>query len=71
MRKVAIRTPTVLLVPLCTESGNFAAIWMKAFTTYSVFYFRRRVSGRLGNLLSKCSILKYIKNAMLQYPLKR
>lgn len=61
MREVAIRTPAVLLLPLYTESGNFAAIWMKAFTTYSIFYFEGRVSGRLGNLLSKCSILKCIK----------
>lgn len=61
MRNVVTRTLGALLLLLYTESGVFAAILMKASTTYSKFYFRRSVSGRLRNLLSMCSILMYKK----------
>lgn len=61
MREVDGRTLGVLLLLLYTESGVVAAIWMKASTTCCVFYFRRRVSGRPRNLLSKCGVLKYKK----------
>lgn len=71
MRKVDVRTLGVVLLLLYTESGVVAAIWMKASTTCCVFYFRRRVSGRLRNLLNKCGVLKYKKKAPLRNPLKQ